>query len=335
VLMIKTEEPAMPVTAAPETAGPASAPLIPAPYHYLDIAFKNVVISGIKDLLNIHFPLLIPKLNLEKKISFKINKVSLINDPKLDEKQHLPVIVVTIDRIDNKNPLMLMIEFQNNKYDLFSKRFYEKITRLQDMHPENFIEAMAIFSGKALNENFYTESLGYSEYTFKFNSIHLPTCNPYDLENDPRPFFRIYQAASSFPATTVKEAEDKAGLVFRTMRKYAFNADGKEIYTQYQRNYICFFIKLIFNLNNNMDKLSAPFKSEFKEELEFVPTEEYIQNTREQIGKMKGEFKGEMKAVLKMLKSGFSVDEVANIIEVDKKRLIEAADDARTKLEPK
>jgi carbamate kinase len=66
-------------------------------------------------------------------------------------------------------------------------------------------------------------------------------------------------------------------------------------------------------------------------ELELVPAKEALRNQREQLGKMKGK----IEAALKFVKSGVSVDEVAKIIEIDKNKLIAAAQAAGIKFEIK
>jgi hypothetical protein len=89
--------------------------------------------------------------------------------------------------------------------------------------------------------------------------------------------------------------------------------------------YIRYFIRLTFNFYNNIDYISEPFKKELKMDFKLVPAEEEIRNLREAIGIALGIAQGEMKAALKMLKSGFHIDEITKVIEVDRNEILSAA----------
>jgi hypothetical protein len=318
---------------------------IVTPHNYKDIAWKSAIGHGLPDLIQIILPKTYSQLDFTKLAKHATDETLLVPESVSDTGKRIVDLVFEIPMLDKAKPkLVLMIEQQDYEDPLFAERFYDCVIRLEAREPKKLVEAAVIYTGKALNQTSFRKVKESGLILVEFKSFHVPSYSLEELRTDPRPFFRIFQAArlaEELTKTTeeeaILEAQDKAAEVFTTMRNLGRRSSGEWIYTDVQRNNTCTFTRRILKINKF--NVCPDFLEEYKTEMvNFTVYDEILQQERiaglmegEIKGEIRGEIKGEIKAkedvALEMLNDDLSVERVARLtkLSVDTIRSIDEA----------
>jgi hypothetical protein len=299
-----------------------------APHNYKDIAWKNTIVIGLPNFLQVVMPEAYHRLDFSGHISNGVDKTLLVNNAGTDTGKLIADLVFEIPWLDKKKSnLILLVEQQGYKSALFTKRVFESVKRLEDLNPDNEVAALVVYTDNALNEKLFIKESITGTHTLSFSTFHVPSLDLVKLNNDPLVFSRIFEAARLASVKSLS-AETKAKMVFDSVRKYGSeNVEESEPnsakklgeilgYTELQQNNIWCFAKQILKIND--DNVSSNFKEKYKMELRSFT---YIDVIAEE--KARKEVRKERLAIAKkMLFLNIPIDQIVIVTGLKEKEIL-------------